>query len=87
MCEMLMGKIVAHLLVHTAVNYLRTEAVSAIIFITYTAYGLRLLQKAGHLRIHSNLQFEELLHYAQLNIPVQCSNLKSGLLKCEQISL
>lgn len=55
-----MGKIVAHLLVHTAVSYLRTEAVSAIIFITYTAYGLRLLQKAGHLRIHSNLQFEEL---------------------------
>lgn len=60
MCEMLMGKIVAHLLVHTAVSYLRTEAVSAIIFITYTAYGLRLLQKAGHLRILSNLQFEEL---------------------------
>jgi len=55
-----MGKIVAHLLVRTAISYPRTEAVSAIIFITYTAYGLRVLQKAGHLRIHSNLQFEEL---------------------------
>jgi hypothetical protein len=55
-----MGKIVAHLLVHTAVSYLRTEAVSAIIFTTYTACGLRLLQKTGHLRILSNLQFEEL---------------------------
>ena len=55
-----MGKIVAHLLVHTAISYLRTEAVSAVIFITYTAYELRLLQKAGHPRILSNLQFEEL---------------------------
>lgn len=82
-----MGKIVAHLIAHTAISYLRTEAVSAIIFITYTAYALRLLQKAGHLRILWNLQFEELLHYAQLNIPVQCRNLKCGLLKCEQISL
>jgi len=56
-----MGKIVAHLLVRTAVSYLRTEAVFAIIFITYTAYGLRLLQKAGHLRTLNNLQFEELI--------------------------
>jgi hypothetical protein len=58
---MLMGKIVAHFLVRTAVSYLRTEAVSAIIFITYTVYGLRMLQKVGHLRTLSNLQFEKLI--------------------------
>jgi hypothetical protein len=56
-----MGKIVAHLAVRTATGYLRTEAVSAIIFIVCTACGLSLVQKVGHLRILSNQQFEELL--------------------------
>lgn len=55
-----MGKIVARLAVHTAISYLRTEAVSAIIFTAYIACGQRLLQKAGHLRILSNKKIEEL---------------------------